>query len=267
MARRPSRAVSGWTGRGRLIALEVALPVVLVALWWAVSSGSTSLYYPPLSATLSELRHVWLGDRFASDALPSLEHLALGYVLAVLAGVVLGVAVGLRRGLSRALTPLLETLRAVPAIALVPAAVLVFGIGSTVQVVVIATSAVWPVLLNAVDGVRAVDPLVGDVARTYRISPWQQLIRMTLPAAGPQIVAGMRTAVSIAVVAVVVGEIIGATHGIGYQLLQAQRSFDIPGMWAAMVLLGLLGYVLNLAFRGFERLVLGWHIGMNRARG
>lgn len=267
MARRTPNSLSTWRSVGGSLALQLAVPVLVVGLWWILSAGSTAIYYPSLETILSALRDVWFWDRFTSDALPSLWHLGLGYSIGVLAGVAVGIPLGLMPRSARAMAPLLETMRAVPAIALVPAALLILGIGATMQISVIATGAIWSVLLNTVDGVRAIDPTVNDVARTYGLRRRDRLFRLILPAASPQIVAGMRTAVSISVVTVVVSEIIGATNGIGFQLLAAQRAFDLPGMWAAMVLLGLLGYLLNVVFGVFERTVLGWHIGMMRTHG
>jgi ABC-type nitrate/sulfonate/bicarbonate transport system permease component len=160
---------------------------------------------------------------------------------------------------------LLEFFRALPAVALVPAALLLLGIGPKMQVTVIASATVWPILLNTVDGVRSVDPVMNDVARSYRIRRSDRLLRLVLRAASPQIVAGMRTALSIGVIMIVFSEMVGSTNGIGYQLLASQRSFDISDMWASMVFLGLLGYLLNIAFRIFEGSVLAWHRGMRGA--
>lgn len=260
------RTASSLTRRAAGSALELVLPVAVVVGWWLASSGSASLYFPPLTKIVSAFRQTWLFSRAGSDAVPSLEHLAAGYLLATVAGVVFGTAIGLLPSVGEALTPILEALRAVPGLALVPAALLILGIGPTMQIAVIVSAAIWPILLNTADGVRGIDPQISDVARSYRIGWRDRLPRMVLRAASPQIVAGMRTALSISVVMIVFSEMVGSTNGIGYQLLQSQRAFDIPGMWAAMILLGILGYLLNVLFRGFERGVLAWHRGMRGAR-
>jgi ABC-type nitrate/sulfonate/bicarbonate transport system permease component len=244
--------------------LELGVPVLLIGTWWIVSADSTSLYFPSLSRILTSFGDTWLFAHLASDALPSLIHLFAGLALAVAVGVGCGLALGLSPVVADALAPPLEFARAVPAVALVPAALLLLGIGGSMQVTVIASATVWPILLNTIDGVRGVDPMISDVGRSYRIRSSDRLLRMILPAASPQIVAGMRTALSVAVTMIVFGEMVGSTNGIGYLLLQSQRGFDIPQMWASMVLLGLIGYLLNLAFRGFERLVLSWHRDMRK---
>lgn len=258
--------VGGATRRIGWLALELVVPVALVTIWWVASSGSTSLYFPPLSKIVSAFHHNWLFAHFGSDAVPSLEHLAIGYLLASVIGVLFGIMIGLLPSVNEALAPLLEAFRAIPSLALVPAALLVLGIGPSMQISVIVSAAVWPVLLNTADGVRSMDPLLDDVARSYRISRREALLRIVLRAASPQIVAGMRTALSIAIVMILFSEELGSTKGIGYQLLSSQRSYDFAGEWSAMILFGILGYLLNILFRGFEKSVLGWHREMRGAR-
>ncbi|MFE4664656.1 ABC transporter permease [Streptomyces sp. NPDC056716] len=252
------RLARGLIGTG----VELIVPAGLITAWWLMSSGSTSPFFPPLSAILSALRETWLFAHFSSDALPSLGNLAVGYLIASAAGVLIGLVLGMAPVLGDAAAPVVEFLRAVPGVSLLPAAVLLLGIGSQTQIALIAYGAVWPVLLNTADGVRGIDPLVGEVGRSYRISRRDRVLRIVLRAASPQIVAGMRTALSIGITMIVFSEMVGSTEGIGYQILQSQRGFAVPEMWAGMVLLGILGYLLNIAFRGFENIVLKWHRGM-----
>jgi ABC-type nitrate/sulfonate/bicarbonate transport system permease component len=243
-------------------ALEIVVPAGLVALWWAASEHSTSLYYPPLSTILSTLRHFWLFAHFGSDAVPTLVHLAIGFLIAVGVGIAAGTLLGLSPLLVEVVAPVLEFLRAVPVAAVLPAVLLVLGVGPAFQVTVIAFGAVWPVLLNTMDGVRALDPILDDVGRSFHLPARVRLLRVTLPAAMPNIVAGVRTAISIAISVVIFSELMGATSGIGYQILQAQDTFAIPQVWAGVILLGILGYLLNVAFRGLEHVLLRQHRGM-----
>lgn len=173
--------------------------------------------------------------------------------------VVLGLVLGMVRPLGDAVSPVVEFLRSVPGVALLPLGLLILGLGDAMKISLIAYGALWPILLATVDGVRGVDATVRDVARSYRLPAHLRITRIVLPAASPQIIAGMRTSLSIAVTVIVFSEMIGSTEGIGYAILEAQRSFAIPEMWAGMVLLGLLGYLLNLAFRLVERQVLRRH--------
>jgi ABC-type nitrate/sulfonate/bicarbonate transport system permease component len=245
--------------RIRSVLMEAWLPVLLLALWWLVSADSTDLYFPSLSASLQQFGQDWLFQHVDTDLVPSLRVLGIGYLVAVLAGLLLGVALGLGHRAEQASRPLLEFLRAIPGVALLPVFIVLFGLGTEMKVVLIATGAVWPVLLNTIDGVRSVEPLLLDMARTFRLGRWQRLRRIVLPSAGPQIFAGARTALAIAVIVMVVGETVGSSGGIGYFLLNAQRNFAITSMWATIIALGIVGYLLNVLFRIVEAVALRWH--------
>jgi ABC-type nitrate/sulfonate/bicarbonate transport system permease component len=245
--------------RLRSVLIEAWLPALLLGLWWLASAGSTDLYFPSLSSILHQFRQDWLFQHVGSDLVPSLQVLGLGYLLAVLAGLLFGVALGLSHRAERACRPLLELLRAIPAVALLPVFIVLFGLGAQMKIVLIATGAVWPVLLNTIDGVRSVEPLLLDVARTYRLDRRQRLRRIVLPSAGPQIFAGARTALAIAVIVMVLGETVGSSGGIGYFLLNAERNFAITSMWATIIALGIVGYLLNVLFRIVEAVALRWH--------
>lgn len=251
-------------GRTVLVVTELAVPVAAIVLWWTLSAGSNSLYFPPLSKIVTSLRQIWLFDHFTTDALPSLGNLAVGLLLAAAIGVGAGVLLGLLPVIGDALTPPVEFLRAIPGVALLPAALLLFGLGPSMKIALIAYAAVWPILLNTIDGVRSVDPVVLDVANAYRLKRIDRLFRIVLPSASPAIVAGMRTSLSIGITVIIFSEMFGSTSGIGFQILSAQRNFAVPDMWAGIILLGIIGYLLNVAFRGFEHVVLRWHRGMRQ---
>jgi ABC-type nitrate/sulfonate/bicarbonate transport system permease component len=129
------------------------------------------------------------------------------------------------------------------------------------KVFIIALVCLFPVLLNAIDGVRSIDPTFAETSRVYGIGGIDRLRYLTLPAAMPQIFAGMRTSLSLALILMVISEMVASTNGIGYFVLQSQRQFAIPEMWAGILLLGLLGYLLNVVFLLVERRVLRWHRG------
>ena len=167
--------------------------------------------------------------------------------------------------LRRISEPIVEFLRAIPAPALLPFALLVLGVGNDSKIFVIAFVCLWPILLNAVDGVSGVDPTLVDTGRVYRIPASDRLRHVVLPAATPQIFAGMRTSLSLALILMVISEMVASSNGIGYFVLQSQRSFAIPEMWSGIILLGLLGYAFNAVFLLIERRVLAWHRGARAA--
>jgi ABC-type nitrate/sulfonate/bicarbonate transport system permease component len=248
-----------------LLSLEIAAPVAAIVAWWLLSAKSTSFYFPPLSKILDSFQATWLFSRVDSDVVPSLIRLALGYAISVLVAVPVGIALGLSPTARRATTPIVEFLRAIPAPALIPFGIVVLGVGNTMKVFIIVAVCVWPILLNTIDGVRAVDPQLIDTARAYRTPARDRLRHVVLPAALPQIFAGMRTSLSLAVILMVISEMVASTNGIGYFVLQSQRTFAIPEMWSGIILLGLLGFALNVLFGVVEARVLRWHRGARSA--
>jgi ABC-type nitrate/sulfonate/bicarbonate transport system permease component len=243
------------------VVLEVAVPLLLLALWWVFSANSKTFYFPPLKDILTTFKDTWLFKRVGSDVVPSLERMFGGFAIAVLLGVVGGLLLGLSYRARRAAEPIVEFLRAIPPPALLPFAILVIGVGASMKVFIIAFVCVWPILLNTIDGVTSVDPTLRDTTRVYGIPDRDRLWRVMLPAASPQIFAGVRTAVSLALILMVISEMVASTNGIGYFVLQSQRTFSIPEMWSGILLLGILGYVLNGAFVLLERRLLRWHRG------
>jgi ABC-type nitrate/sulfonate/bicarbonate transport system permease component len=246
--------------------VELAFPLLLLGALVLWSSGSTSFYFPPATDVFRSFGDTWVFERVGSDMLPSLARLAIGYAIAALLGIALGVLLGSYPRVARAVEPLVEFLRAVPPPALIPFAILVLGIGDAMKIFIIALVCLFPILLNTVDGVRGIDPTLVATARVYRLGRRDRLAHVVLRGASPQIFAGLRTSLSLALILMVISELVASSNGIGYFVLQSQRSFDIDAMWSGIVLLGLLGYVLNAAFLLVERRALAWHRGVRSVR-
>jgi ABC-type nitrate/sulfonate/bicarbonate transport system permease component len=250
--------VRSWPGR---LALQLVLPVALVAVWWWTSENSTTVFYPPLSRIVEKLQDDWLFEQVGSDLLPSLGRFTAGYAIAVVAGVALGTLVGLAPRLRLASEPVVEFVRSIPPPLMLPFALVVIGIGNDSKIALIAIGSVWPVLLNTIDGVRGVDPLMLDMARSYGIGRRTMITRLMLPAASPKIVAGMRTALSIALILMVISEMQASSNGLGFQVLNAQRSFDSAGTYAGVIVIGAVGLIVNLGFLVVEGWIMRWHRG------
>jgi ABC-type nitrate/sulfonate/bicarbonate transport system permease component len=247
-----------WTGR---LALQIVLPIALIWLWWVTSAGSTSYFYPALSRVLERLQEDWMFDKVPTDLVPSLVRFTVGYAVAVVAGIAVGTALGLMPKARRAAQPVTEFLRAIPPPLLLPFVIVTFGIGNNSKIAVIALGSVWVVLLNTIDGVRSVDPLLLDTAASFRIPRRTQILRFVLPAASPQIAVGMRTGLAVGLIMMIISEMQGSTNGLGYQVLAAQRSFDTAGMFAGIIVIGLVGLVVNLGFILAEARIMRWYRG------
>ncbi|WP_129670018.1 ABC transporter permease [Phytoactinopolyspora endophytica] len=256
MMRTPTRGI-----RILGVGLEIAVPIGALALWAALTRDGSSFYFPPLLDIFRTFQETWLFAGMGTDVVPSLSRLLSGYAIAVVAGVVVGVALGSSHPLRRMVDPVVQFLRAIPPPVLIPAGILVLGVNSTMKVALIAFVCLWPILLNTIDGVGGVDPTLRETARSFQIPRRDRLFRVVLPSAAPQIFAGARVSLALAVIMMVVSEMVASTNGIGYFVLQSQRTYAITEMWSGILLLAILGYVLNALFLLVERRALRWHRG------
>lgn len=255
---RPRRRSKGW-GRVVQIATPLWLPVLLIAAWWAFSLGSTSPFFPPLGDILIDTWNQWVVFGAWTNAVVSLRNLFFGYILGVVIGIVGGSLLWRLQYLRVALNPIIYFLYVLPAPALLPAMIAIFGIGDMRQIALIALGSIWPTLLNTLDGMRGVDTVKFDTAKALRLGGWRTYTRLVLPGASPQIAAGLRASLTVAIVLMVVSEMVAANSGIGFFILQAQAEFAIKKMWTGILVLAVIGTALNYLFVFVERRVLRWY--------
>jgi ABC-type nitrate/sulfonate/bicarbonate transport system permease component len=244
------------------VATEIAVPIAILLAWQAWTVRAADPLFPRLSTILVQFRELWLFSQFELHVVPSLTRIAAGFGIAVVLGILLGIPLGLSRWGRILAMPHIEWWRAMPPPALLPVSiVLLHSIGNRQKIAFIAFFCLFPILLNTIDGVRAIDPTMLDTARSYGVRRFERIRRIVLPAALPQIFAGMRTSLSLAVIMMVLTEYFSSTSGVGYVLLISKNTFQLAPMWAAIVLIGLLEYLLNLLLILVERRVLAWHRG------
>ncbi|QKV19672.1 ABC transporter permease [Oricola thermophila] len=248
-----------------LIALEIATPLALVAAYALWAGPRDDFFFPPLREVLSVFMADWLGERLSSDIWPSIRRILIGFTLSAALAVGLGILCGLSRRTRLAVTPLIEFFRALPPPALLPLTLLVLGVGDSAKILLIALVCVFPILLNTIAGISGIDPTLRETARVFGITRRDTLLHVIIPGAMPSIFAGLRTSMSLAVIMMVISEFVAASNGIGFGIWQAKRLFDIPAMWAGIILLGILGYGLNMTLLLVERRVLAWHRGARAA--
>ncbi|MFI6319591.1 ABC transporter permease [Nonomuraea sp. NPDC050556] len=246
----------------------IFVPLLAIAGWQIASTSARAVYFPPPSVIVGRMHEMWfagplsqvfLTDEALRDLIPSLARLGAGWAVAVSAGIALGVALGRSATLSALVDPLVHFGRSVPPAALLPVFLLFFQVGTPMQLAAIVYGVVWPVLINAIDGARYVDVQYLETGRVFQLGAAQRLTRIILPAAAPKIFAGLRLSVSLALIMMVISELYASSEGIGHRMREAEGSFDIPAMWAGIVLLGLLGVLLNAVFLAVERRTLRWH--------
>lgn len=247
--------------RFRNVAVGIYVPIALLGLWWFATKSGESVYWPPIQQIVETFANTWVFERLTSDLIPSATRYALGLSLAIVLGVGFGLLMGTIPLVQMAFGPIADFFRSIPAPAMLPAMIVIFGISTTQKVLFIGIATMWPILLNTVDGIRGVDQTLLNVSRAYRLTPRERALRVVLPAASPQIFAGIRLAVAMGMVAMVVSEMVASSNGLGFFALQSQQTFAIPEMWTGIIVIGLLGIAANAIFSLVERRVLSWHRG------
>lgn len=212
-----------------------------------------------------------LGASIADGTMPSaLGSTAVAWLLGVLSATAIGVPLGMAAGLFRAVDATLERaiefLRPIPVVALVPMAVVLFGIQIRMQVFLITLACVWPVLLGTRGAVRGVDPLQVETARTFGLTWLAVIRRIVLPASIPAIVTALRIGASLGVVVAVAAQLISGSPGLGNLLMDSQAAGRADVVWACLVVAGLFGVAVNVVLGALERGVAGWQELSTEAR-
>ncbi|MCM2475049.1 ABC transporter permease [Rhizobium sp. CG5] len=236
------------------------LVIAFLALWQASSTFGwvNASIFPPLDQILSALWTAIASGAFVDDIAISLQRSGIAFVAAVGLGVPLGLFMGQVRAVERALDPLLQFFRQTSALALYPVFILLLGLGETSKVFVIFWATLFPILLSTIGGVKEVDRKLIEMARTYGAGSLQIFRRVVLPASVPAIFVGLRLSATTALLLLIAAEMIGANKGIGFQVMNAQYNFQIPLMFAAILLLALLGLAANAALVLLQRRLCRW---------
>ncbi len=258
----PRRKPQVWAKIGENTAYALGLPILLLIIWGIWSSVSPEIFFPSPVVILQAFVDTWIGPAFVTDVLPSLGRLAVAIVLAIVIGVAAGTVIGLVRWLRELLEPTLEFFRSIPPPVLIPVFILLMGISDGMKVAVIVAGAIWPVLLNTIEGVRATDSVMTETARSFALTRAQRIRYLVVPAASPRIMAGVRQTLSIALIMMVISEMFNTSSGLGYRIVYFQRNYLIAEMWSGILLLGLIGILLAAIFGFVERRVLRWYHGI-----
>lgn len=191
----------------------------------------------------------------------------VGFVLAVALGIALSVGIVYSPLLERTVYTLLVALNSIPKVALAPLFVIWLGTGTEPKIAIALMLAIFPIVIDMVLGLRSVDPDMLHLARVSRASPWAVLFKIRFPCALPSLFAGMKVAVSFALVGAIVGEFVAGSQGLGFQILVAQGQFDTTRVFVSLLLLGIVGTILFFLVDFVERLLLPWHVSQRARQG
>jgi NitT/TauT family transport system permease protein len=260
-ARRPD-GTSIWGHAVNLVAMSwrplIVLLVVFAGWWFVAWRELVPAYLIPSPGA------VW--DTLVEDRAMLLEHTwvttletILGFLIAAVIGVATAVLLVYSRTAERSLYPLILFAQVIPKIAIAPILVVWFGFGLTPKIILAVLIAFFPVVVSAVAGLRSVDPELLELSATMGGSRWKTFRKIRFPGALPQLMSGLKVAVTLAVVGAVVGEFVGADRGLGYVLLLASGNLDAPLLFADLILMSLIGVVLFAAVELAEYLLIPWH--------
>ncbi|MDX8456099.1 ABC transporter permease [Mesorhizobium sp. VK9D] len=231
-----------------------------LGLWQVAASSGwvNAAVLPPVDTIVAALWKGLAGGSLLGDIAISLQRAGLAFAAAVLVAIPLGLMMGQARAVETALDPILQLFRQTSALALYPVFILLLGLGEASKVFVIFWATLFPLLLNTISGVKEVDPKLLEMARVYGARRLTIFRRVVLPGAVPSIFVGLRLGATTALLLLIASEMIGANKGIGFQVMNAQYNFQIPLMFAAIVILAALGLIANQALVILQRRLCRW---------
>lgn len=249
-------------------AAAVTVIVLALLLWQWYAAARRIFFLPTPTAVGASLETEWFSGAattwFLSE--PGLAAIGqtfasalAGWGIAGMLGVVAGSILGRWKSLADLADLPLLLLRSVPPVAVIPICIVIFGLGGQMKLVVVTFGCIWPVLINTLQGVRDIHPVHLDVARLNHLEPIAAFGRVIVPAASPKIFAGLRVSMSIAIVVTVGAEMFAGTGGLGGMVLAASSTYDVPALWAALLVVAMCGLVPTGALLLMERAALRWH--------
>ena len=244
----------------RAIAPPLLFSIALIALWYVVADFRlvSPVFLPSPIRAFDEIVTRAVDGTLWTPVFSTVQRMVLGWFLASLVGIAIGAAIGLSRTARDLLEPTLEFLRPLPASAMIPVAILFFGLSEQMAISVIAFGSIWPVLMSSIFGFASVRERLQEVAALLGMSRLDFLRKIAIPSALPDILAGMRSGLAVSLILAVVTEMQASLPGLGYNILLAQRTYRSTELYAGLVLLGLIGVLINHSLQLAERRLLRW---------
>ncbi|GAB3490455.1 ABC transporter permease [Nocardiopsis coralliicola] len=232
-----------------------------------VSTGVLpAAHFPGVAVIGGTLAEMAAGGELWRAAADTMASALIGLAIAAALGVAAGAVIGSNELAYRSVRAVVEFLRPIPSVALVPLVVLAYGTGREAALFLVAFACFWPMLVQTVYGMRDLDPVALDTARTFRTGRLRTFTSVVLPSAAPYILTGLRIAFSISLVLAITAELVIGMPGLGQQITVAQQSGDLPSMYALIIVTGVLGYACNAAVAAAERRLISWHASQRGAR-
>jgi NitT/TauT family transport system permease protein len=257
VARRKSPALS-LRGRDRI--LSVVSPVGLLVIWELAARAGLidTRFFPAPSAVLAVLLDMLRSGELIAHTFVSLKRLFWGTLIGGVPALVLGIVMGLNRPIRALVDPVIAATYPIPKSAILPLALLIFGLGEASKIFMVAIGVFFPVVINATTGVLEINKIYLDVGRNYRASRWNTFWTIALPGALPVILTGFKLGIGIGLVLIAIAEMIGAKSGLGYLIWSAWETFAVEQMYVGLFMIALIGFALTLILNELERIIIPW---------
>jgi ABC-type nitrate/sulfonate/bicarbonate transport system permease component len=238
----------------------VLSPLLLLLLWEACARTGLidTRFFPAPTSIAAKLVELAESGELWTDLSASLQRLLWGTLVGGIPALAIGIVMGLYRPVRAAIDPLISATYPVPKSAILPLVLLIFGLGETSKIVMVALGVFYPVVINTVTGVQQIDKIYLDVGKNFRASRWQTFRTIALPGALPSIMAGIKLGIGMGLILIAISEMVGSKNGIGFMIWDAWQVLSVETMYVGLVVISILGFVLTLILNEIEGWVLPW---------
>jgi ABC-type nitrate/sulfonate/bicarbonate transport system permease component len=245
--------------------LNVISPLALLVLWELCARFGfiDTRFFPAPSSVMATMAEMLRSGELVTHTAVSLQRLAYGAVLGGVPALVLGIAMGLNRPIRALVDPLVATTYPIPKSAILPLALLIFGLGEGSKIFMVAIGVFFPVVINTTTGVLEINKIYLDVGQNYKASRWNMFWTIALPGALPVIMTGFKLGIGIGLVLIAVAEMVGAKSGLGYLIWSAWSTFAVEQMYVGLFVIAIIGFLLTLALNELERVIIPWKADPN----
>jgi NitT/TauT family transport system permease protein len=251
---------AGISARSRDRLLNVISRLALLLVWEACARLGfiDTRFFPAPSSVISTLVEMLRTGELVTHTAVSLERLAYGTAVGAVPALILGIAMGLNRSIRALFDPLIAATYPVPKSAILPLALLIFGLGEGSKIFMVAIGVFFPMVINTTTGVLEINKIYLDVGRNYKADRWNTFWTIALPGALPVIMTGLRLGIGIGLVLIAVAEMVGAKSGLGYLIWSAWSTFAVEQMYVGLFVIALIGFLVTLGLNELERIIIPW---------
>jgi ABC-type nitrate/sulfonate/bicarbonate transport system permease component len=256
----PPRRIRMLSLRDRDRILSIASPIGLLLVWEFAARVHfiDTRFFPAPSAILALLIEMLKSGELLIHTAASLQRLFWGILIGGVPALVLGIAMGLNRTIRALLDPIIAATYPIPKSSILPLALLIFGLGESSKIFMVAIGVFFPVAINATTGVLEINKIYLDVGRNYKADRWNTFWTIALPGALPVIMTGFKLGIGIGLVLIAVAEMVGAKSGLGYLIWSAWSTFAVEQMYVGLFVIAIIGFLLTVALNELERVVIPW---------